>query len=200
MATARYDDECDPSRCPCDDASCSLSKYVRAAREAQSPGGLTLEATEQAVADRLQGMDIDMTAMAVVANVYRAANATRNHLERTVLAPHGLTWTGWVVLWVVWVWGEVESRHVAAAAGLSKGTLTGVQNTLLGKGHLQRRVHPSDARRVLLSLTDDGQRLMEQLFPEFNGAEAWLTTGMGEQEQRDVARGLRTLVKRTEQA
>ena len=44
-----------------------------------------------------------MSAMAAVSNVYRAANAVRNHLERTVLAPHGLTWTGWVVLWVIWI-------------------------------------------------------------------------------------------------
>src|SRR6478752_2417444 len=178
MATARYDDECDPSRCPCDDASCSLSKYVRAAREAQSPGGLTLEATEQAVADRLQCMDIDMTAMAVVANVYRAANATRNHLERTVLAPHGLTWTGWVVLWVIWIWGEIESRHVAAEAGVSKGTLTGVQKTLMAKGLVERTVHPEDARRVLLSLTGAGERLMAEVFPQFNAVEAWVTSDL----------------------
>ena len=62
-----------------------------------------------------------MSAMAVVSNVYRAANAVRNHLERTVLAPHGLTWTGWVVLWVIWIWGEIESRHVAAEAGRLQG-------------------------------------------------------------------------------
>lgn len=191
MAMARYGDECEPSRCPCDDASCTLSRYVRASR------GRTLEATEQAVADRLAGLDVDVSSMAVVANVHRAAHALRTHLERTVLAPHGLTWTGWVVLWVVWIWGEAESKHVAAEAGVSKGTLTGVQNTLLGNGYLGRRVHPDDGRRVLLSLTEDGERLMEKLFPEFNGAEAWLTADLDQPEQ--LARGLRTLVKRAEQ-
>jgi len=83
--------------------------------------------------------------MAAVSNIYRAANAVRNHLERTVLAPHELTWTGWVVLWVVWIWGDIESRHVAAEAGISKGTLTGVQNTLISRGLIKRRVHPDDA-------------------------------------------------------
>ncbi|WP_243060130.1 MarR family winged helix-turn-helix transcriptional regulator [Nocardioides sp. SR21] len=147
---------------------------------------------------RYDGDGIDITAMAVVSSVHRAAHALRTHLERTVLAPRGLTWTAWVVLWVVWTWGESECRHVAAEAGISKATLTGVQQTLVGKGLLARDVHPDDARRVLLSLTDDGKRFMERLFPEFNGAEAWLVAGMAEPERLEVARGLRTLVRRTE--
>ncbi|GAA1165970.1 MarR family winged helix-turn-helix transcriptional regulator [Nocardioides aquiterrae] len=175
MTTARYVHECEPSRCPCDDASCTLSRYVRDAS------------------------DLDITAMAVVSQVHRAAHALRCHLERTVLTPHGLTWTGWVVLWVLWVWGETESRVVAAEAGLSKATLTGVQHTLIGRGLVQRRVHPEDRRRVLLSSTEDGRRLTKQLLPELNAAEAWLTDGMDDPRQRELARGLRTLVKRAEQ-
>jgi MarR family transcriptional regulator, organic hydroperoxide resistance regulator len=194
-------EDCDPSRCPCDDAACSLSRYARAtaaAARGSTSGDFTLEATEEAVADRLQGMEVDMSAMAVVSNVYRAANAVRNHLERTVLAPHGLTWTGWVVLWVIWIWGEIESRHVAAEAGVSKGTLTGVQKTLTSKGLVDRTVHPGDGRRVLLSLSPRGERLMAELFPEFNGAEAWVTTDLDDDEKLRLARSLRALVKRVE--
>jgi MarR family transcriptional regulator, organic hydroperoxide resistance regulator len=181
-----------------------MSRYAQAAAAAveagSSSGEFTLEATEQAVTDRLQGMEIDMSAMAVVSNVYRAANALRNHLERTVLAPHGLTWTGWVVLWVIWIWGEIESRHVAAEAGVSKGTLTGVQKTLMAKGLVDRTVPPDDARRVILSLTPAGERLMAELFPEFNGVEAWMTTELSSAEKLELARGLRALVKRAEES
>jgi MarR family transcriptional regulator, organic hydroperoxide resistance regulator len=186
-----------------DDASSgSLSRYARAtaaAEEDAATGDFTLEATEQAVAERLQDLEIDLSAMAVVSNIYRAANTVRNHLERTVLAPHGLTWTGWVVLWVIWIWGEIESRHVAAEAGVSKGTLTGVQKTLMAKGLLERTVHPDDARRVLLSLTPDGERLMAELFPEFNAVEAWVTTDLSERGKPELARSLRAIVKRAEQ-
>jgi len=196
-------EDCDPSRCPCDDATCSLSRYARATAAADrgaTSGDFTLEATEQAVADRLQDLEVDMSAMAVVSNVYRAANSVRNHLERTVLAPHGLTWTGWVVLWVIWIWGEIESRNVAAEAGVSKGTLTGVQKTLAAKGLVHRTVHPDDGRRVLLSLSPAGERLMAELFPEFNGVEAWVTTDLDDAAKLQLARSLRTLVKRVEQA
>src|SRR5215212_3999150 len=113
----------------------------------------TLAETERAVAERLDGLALDMPAMAVVQNLYRAAGAIRNHLERSVLAPHSLTWTGWVVLWVVWIWADIEARHVAAEAGISKGTLTGVLSTLESRGLLVRRTHPGDARRVLVALT-----------------------------------------------
>jgi len=194
-------EECDPQRCPCDDTACSLSRYARATAAADrgvSSGEYTLEATEQAVAERLEGLSIDMSAMTAVSNIYRAANAVRNYVERQVLSRHELTWTAWVVLWVIWIWGEIESRHVAAEAGISKGTLTGVQKTLMSKGLVDRSVHPDDGRRVLLSLTDEGQRLMAEVFPEFNAVERHVTSGLSETAVIDMARSLRAVVKRAE--
>jgi DNA-binding MarR family transcriptional regulator len=172
-----------------------LSRYARATAES---GGLsgehTLAATEQAVAQRLAGLEIDMPAMAACQNLYRAANAVRNRLEQTVLAPHQLTWTGWVVLWVVWIWEEIETRHVAAEAGISKGTLTGVVKTLEGRGLVRRGTHPDDARRVLLTLTPAGQQLMTTLFPRFNEQESAVTAGLGAAGRGDLAHLLRSVV------
>lgn len=187
--------DCDPRTCPCEEGRCTLSRYTRATAEsAGGSGGHTLAATEQAVADRLAGLEIDMTAMAACQNLYRAAGAVRNRLEQTVLAPHQLTWTGWVVLWVVWIWEEIETRHVAVEAGISKGTLTGVVKTLEGRGLLRRVTHPDDARRVLLSLTPAGQDLMVTLFPEFNQQETTVTAGLGSQGAGDLAHLLRAMV------
>lgn len=155
----------------------------------------TLAETERAVAERLDGLALDMPAMAVVQNLYRAAGAIRNHVERSVLAPHGLTWTGWVVLWVVWIWTDIEARHVAAEAGISKGTLTGVLSTLEARGLLTRRTHPDDARRVLVALTERGERLMSELFPVFNGQEAVVTAPLAPDERLQLAEMLRTVVR-----
>lgn len=157
-------------------------------------GGRRVTATEQAVAKRLAGMDVDLPAMAALQNLYRAANAVRNQVEQTVLAPHQLTWTGWVVLWVVWIWDEIETGHVAVEAGISKGTLTGVLKTLEGRGLLLRHTHPGDGRRVLVRLTPAGQRLMKKVFPEFNRQESAITAGLGASGTADVARLLRTMV------
>ncbi|NDB18775.1 MAG: MarR family transcriptional regulator, partial [Actinobacteria bacterium] len=102
------------------------------------PGSHTLSETEHAVSERLGGMPIDFAAMAACSNLFRAANAVRNHLERSVLAEHDLTWTAFVVLWVSWIWEPIETRDIASEAGFSKATLTGVLDTLEGRGLLKR--------------------------------------------------------------
>jgi MarR family transcriptional regulator, organic hydroperoxide resistance regulator len=154
----------------------------------------TLHEIERAVQQKLAALPIDHQAMAGVANIYRAAGAVRNHFERTVLAPHGLTWTAWVVLWVVWIWEEIESRHVAAEAGISKGTLTGVAGTLQSRGLLGRRTHPDDARRVLLALTPDGLTLMDSLHAAFNAQEVFVTRDLSTDELQVLSAGLRKIV------
>jgi len=165
-----------------------------ASPDAGSQEHRTLSATEAAVSERLASMTLDMPAMAAVSNVYRAAGAIRNHFEHTVLAPYNLTWTGWVVLWVVWIWQEIETRHVAAEAGISKGTLTGVAGTLEKRGLLERRAHPDDARRVLLSLTPAGLALMAELFPLFNKQEALVVESLSAGEVQVLASALRKIV------
>jgi len=151
-------------------------------------------ATEAAVSERLSGMALDMPAMAAVSNVYRAAGAIRNHFEHTVLAPYNLTWTAWVVLWVVWIWEEIETWHVAAEAGISKGTLTGVAGTLEKMGLIERRTHPEDGRRVLLRLSPAGLQLMAELFPVFNKQEALVVQSLSAEEIRVLAAALRKIV------
>ena len=175
------------------DAAASL-RYDRSP-QAPDADHRTLAETERAVAERLDGLVLDMTAMAAVQNLYRAAGAIRNHLERSVLAPHGLTWTGWVVLWVVWIWTDIEARHVAAEAGISKGTLTGVLSTLESRGLLARRTHPDDARRVLITLTARGEELMRELFPVFNAQEAVVTASLAPADRQQLADLLRAVVR-----
>ena len=189
---------CVPDNCPCEDGACTLSKYVRTTSESRGDGHHTLEETEKAVSDMLSGMPVDMESMAAVQNIYRAANAVRKRLESTVLAPHDLTWTGWVVLWVVWIWGDIETRHVAAEAGISKGTLTGVIGTLEKRGLLKRRTHPDDARRVLVSLTPKGRKLMAVLFPKFNAEESHVTASLTGPEKATLARTLRKVALQVE--
>jgi DNA-binding MarR family transcriptional regulator len=164
----------------------------------EDPGEFSLEATERAVGRRLQGLDVDLPALAVVSNIHRAAVAMRKHLERSVLAYEGLTWTGWVVLWVIWVWEEIEASQAAVEAGLSRATLTGVQKTLVSKGLVERHEHPRDGRRVILSLSPAGHHLMRDLFPVFNRVEEAVTDDFDETEKLQLARSLRVLIRRAD--
>lgn len=163
------------------------------------PGQRSITAAEKLAEAKLGGIPLHREQMAVVANIYRAASTVRQHLENSVLRGADLTWTAFVVLWVVWVWGESETRHVAEEAGISKGTLTGVARTLEGRGLVKRAGHPSDGRLVLLSLTEEGEELMRRLFPAFNEEEAFVAGQLSEEECRSVAEGLRRVVIQVEE-
>ena len=156
-------------------------------------GPHTLAETENAVASRLAGMTLDFEAMAIASNLFRAANAVRNRLERTVLQPHDLTWTAFVVLWGVWIWEEVETRVIADEGGFSKATLSGVLGTVERRGLVVRKRSATDGRLVLVSLTPKGKRLMNDLFPKFNDQERAVTADIPAKRRAEFASLLRTL-------
>jgi DNA-binding MarR family transcriptional regulator len=143
-------------------------------------------------------MTLDFDSMAAVSNIFRAANATRNFLERTVLAPHGLSWTGFVVLWVSWIWEPIETRTIAEEGGFSKATLTGVLQTLEGKGLLKRDRGSGDKRLVVVTLTPKGRALMKKLFPDFNAHEQKVLGGFSEAEKKELTVALRKITAFTE--
>ncbi|MGH8947224.1 MAG: hypothetical protein ACRDXF_00075, partial [Acidimicrobiia bacterium] len=68
---------------------------------------VVLEA-ERDIRSTLGDRALDFEAMLAVSNIYRAANAVRNRMEREVLGPAGLSWGGFTILFVLWVWGERE--------------------------------------------------------------------------------------------
>ncbi|MFI0786571.1 MarR family winged helix-turn-helix transcriptional regulator [Streptomyces lydicus] len=161
-------------------------------------GDRSVEDTEQAVRARLGDLPLHRAQMAAVAGLHRAAAAVRQHVENSVLRGAELTWTSFVVLWVVWIRGEPETREVAAEAGISKGTLTGVARTLQGRGLLERKEHPVDGRLALLALTPEGERLMTRIVPEFNAEEVFVTEALSDDEAEDLADLLRRVVLQVE--
>jgi DNA-binding MarR family transcriptional regulator len=151
---------------------------------------------ERKVLEQLGHLPLDFRAMAAVSNLFRASAAIRRHMEAKVLAPDRLSWTSFVALWVLWVWGEMESRDLAAAIGVSRPTSTGVVTTLEGRGYVRRSKTAQDGRLVRVSLTRTGRRKIEQLFPRFNAEEAALTAHLDPEEQERLATLLRSMLRR----
>src|SRR5438309_740333 len=120
---------------------------------------------EADVLARVAGLPVDLAAMAVAQNVWRAAQALRAHLERTVLRDEGLSWAGFSVLFNLWVWDGMETRELARSIGVARPTVTGVVDTLERGGLVERRGDPRDRRLVSMSLTAAGRRTIEDLFP-----------------------------------
>ena len=154
---------------------------------------------ERDIRARVDDSELDFAAMAAISNIYRAANAIRNYMEQKVLAEEDLSWAAFTVLFVLWIWGDQQTRHLAAEAGVTKGTLTGVLKTLEKRGLARRRGHDADGRLVLVSLESKGQDVIERLFPAFNRAEAQVSTGLTTREKDQLASLLRTIIRTVEE-
>jgi MarR family transcriptional regulator, organic hydroperoxide resistance regulator len=150
---------------------------------------------ERKVLEALGDRSLDFRAMWAVSNLFRASAAIRRHMEANILAADRLSWTAFTGLWVLWVWGEMESREFAQAVGVSRPTATGVVTTLEGRGLVRRKKDTRDGRMVLVSLTAAGKRKIEQLFPRFNAEEVNVTAHLDDEDRDALARLLRSMYR-----
>jgi DNA-binding MarR family transcriptional regulator len=154
----------------------------------------TLVETERAMQSRVGPLALDFEAAQAVSSIYRAANAVRMHVTKEVLRPADITWTGFVVMWVVWIWDGLETRRAAEAAAISKATLTGVVKTLEARGWMEKRGREDDRRLVEIYLTPSGEKLMEDLYPKFNAIESQVVAGLSAKRKKEMASSLRAIV------
>ncbi|GAA1132954.1 MarR family transcriptional regulator [Nocardioides aquiterrae] len=162
------------------------------------PDRHTLAETEQATRERVQHLPLDFAASHALLSLYRAANAVRGHLTNNVLRPHDLTWTGFLVLWTLWIWDSMETRDIAESVGISKGTLTGVAKTLAARDLIERIPSTEDRRLVNLKLSPTGLELMEEIYPEFNKTESRIVGDLDARQLETMTSALRTLVETSE--
>ena len=149
---------------------------------------------ERLIQERLGNRRLDFDSMLAVSNIYRAATAVRRRAERAVLCEFGLSWGGFTTLWVLWVWGEMQTADLADECDLSKGTLTGVVKTLERRGFVERRQVESDRRRVTVALTGAGLDTIERLFPRFNVYEGKMVSELSTTEKQELAELLRRVI------
>lgn len=154
----------------------------------------TLIETERAMRSRVEALDLDFEAAHAVSSIYRAANALRAHVTNEVFRGYDLSWTGFVVLWVVWIAERIETRRAAEAAAISKATLTGVVKTLEARGWIEKSGRLDDRRLVELYLTPSGIALMEEVYPKFNAIEAQVVSTLSSRRMQEMTSSLRAIV------
>ena len=162
------------------------------------PADTSVTRAELEARKRVESLGIDVDAYAAVSNIFRVANAVRNYTERNLLSEFNLSFSGFTVLWVLWVWGPKESYALAEESGISKSTLTGVVKTLERLGLAARKPHAADGRRVLVRATRKGASTMRRIFPRFNEVEALVTRDLSAREKENLARSLRVMLHSVE--
>lgn len=158
------------------------------------PDERSLLQIEHDIQDRLRDESLDFASLLAVSNIYRAAGAVRRQAEREVLNESGLSWGGFTILWVLWIWGGMETSRLAAECDLAKGTLTGMLSTLERQDLVARRRLDRDRRRVTVDLTDHGRATIADVFPRFNQFEGTMTAGLTEEQKAELARLLRVVI------
>jgi DNA-binding MarR family transcriptional regulator len=150
--------------------------------------------TELEIMRRVSGLPIDELAMAVASNIWRAAQLLKLRAERQVLREHGLSFASFSTLFIVWIWGPIETREIARSQSVSKATITSLLDTLEERGLVRRVVNKSDRRLVIVELTKAGKSQIEWVFPKFNQGETELAAALSEEEQQILAHLLRKVV------
>ncbi len=149
---------------------------------------------EHDIEARLRDAGRDFPSMHAIANIYRAAAEVRRNAERDVLAMENLSWGGFTILWVLWIWGSMETNLLATECDLAKGTLTGMLGTLGKRGLIERARMDRDRRRVIVSLTPTGVSTIERVAPAFNDFEAKMTVCLDDGQKNSLSELLRVVI------
>ena len=89
----------------------------------------------------------------------------------------------------------VDQRTLARTIGFDTSTIAGVIDRLQSRGLMQRNASPTDRRVRLLTLTDDGRRLLAETLPGMQRAQARMLAPLPAGDRAEFMRMLRTLVQ-----
>jgi DNA-binding MarR family transcriptional regulator len=147
------------------------------------------------VMHRVAGLPVDELALAVASNIWRAAQAFKLKMEREILREHDLTFASFSTLFIVWIWGPIETREIARSQAVTKATVTSTVSKLEEQGLVKRRNSKTDKRLVTVGLTEKGKRLIEWVFPKFNQGEVEVASSLSEKEQDTLSHLLRKVIR-----
>lgn len=152
---------------------------------------------ERDILDRVNGLPINLSAMAVASNLWRASQAFRREMERNVLRQYELSWASFSTLFIVWIWGPIGMSAIADHQSVSRPTISSTVNHLEKRGYCVRTTNTlnTDGRTIQVTLTDAGQTLIEEVFPKFNVGEAEFINCLTVEEQSTLTDLLRKLVR-----
>lgn len=115
-----------------------------------------------------------------------------------VLKPHGLGRTQWLALADVRLAGELSQKELQRSLHVEAATLTGVIDTLVAKGWLERLASPTDRRCRVLRLTAEGVRRLDAIEDPIVVAEERLLEGIGPEEREAVRALLERMIENME--
>jgi DNA-binding MarR family transcriptional regulator len=100
-----------------------------------------------------------------IGHLLRRAHQRASAIFQEVMT-EGLTPPQFAALVKIRDFGTVSQNRLGRSVAMDPATSQGVTQRLLGKGLISRKDDPEDRRRTLLSLTIEGEALVDRLVPQ----------------------------------
>lgn len=107
-------------------------------------------------------VDADVNNLVLFLN--RASGHLTSALESEVHKPQGLSWSGYRLLFVLWIAGDLEPHRAAMLTNSSRASVSSLSAAFSEEGLVDRRPSSTDGRSVVLSLTDKGRQKVRAAF------------------------------------
>ncbi|HYF64411.1 MAG TPA: MarR family transcriptional regulator [Herpetosiphonaceae bacterium] len=111
------------------------------------------------------------------------------------LSAYGLTTSQCEILGYLYAEPPVEQQRLQRRSGVTSATLTGILDTLQGRGYLVRTPSESDGRANLVALTTAGSELFARIIDVFHDFEQELLNGFSESERLLLADWLERIAR-----
>lgn len=106
-----------------------------------------------------------------------------------VLRRHGLSVGSFNVLMILAAAdGPLCPSDIGENLLVTRGTVTGLLDSLEKKGLVERKPHPEDRRMIRVLATKKGRDLLDELLPEFFPTEAEVMSGLSAKEKQTLVK------------
>jgi DNA-binding MarR family transcriptional regulator len=128
------------------------------------------------------------TLLYVLKQVELAARARLEELVR----PAGLTALQYTALTVLERQPDLTSAQLARNSFVTSQSMADMVSALTGQGLVERRQDPADRRRLVLSLTANGRRVLRRFRGKVAALEGEMLAGLSDRQQGELRRSLLT--------
>lgn len=136
---------------------------------------------DERLGEEFPGIDSKTNTLLLFLN--RTSAGFTEELETEVHRPLGLTWSGYRLLFVLWIAGDLEPARVAELTYTSRASVSSLSTSFITKGLIDRRPSETDGRSVLLSLTEEGHALVRRAFIDQDRLQRELISALTDAEQ-----------------
>lgn len=137
-------------------------------------------------------MNREEEALRVLTIILRASGSVTNMLKKDMRS-YGVNPTEFMVLEVLYSLGEQPIQVIGNKVLLASSSITYVIDQLEKKGIVERVQNKEDRRVTLVSLTEKGRQLMDDIFPQHSRVIKELFEGLTDEELLELGESLKTI-------